>query len=149
MKLSSAGNHLWSLSFGDDSAQFEVDDWDSFSSGLTNGPRIAVDAAGDIVLGTGIAGAVDFGGGLLGGRQDPDWVVAKLSDSGEHLWSRRFGDSSAGQMILGIDTDPTTKAIVAAGLNDGTLDFGEELKVATPGEFSAVVTKIDLRRVGK
>ncbi|WP_437645669.1 hypothetical protein [Sorangium sp. So ce362] len=149
VKLSSAGTHLWSLNFGDDSAQSEVDDWSSFSSGIVGGPRVAVDAAGDIVLGTGVAGAVDFGGGLLGGRQDPDWVVAKLSDGGEHLWSRRFGDPAAGQLITDIDTDPTTKAVVVVGLNDGTLDFGDGMKVAAPGEFSAVVTKIDLGRVGR
>ncbi|WP_433929516.1 hypothetical protein AB3662_37845 [Sorangium cellulosum] len=149
VKLSSAGNHLWSLKFGDVSAQFKMDEWDSSNSGLIGGPRVAVDAAGDIVLGTGVAGAVDLGGGLLAGRQDPDWVVAKLSERGEHLWSRRFGDPAAGQMIFGIDTDLTTKALVVVGLNDGALDFGDGIKVAAPGELSAVVTKIDLGRVGR
>ncbi|KYF64055.1 hypothetical protein [Sorangium cellulosum] len=149
LKLSSAGNHLWSLKFGDDSAQLERDAWDTSSSGLVGGPRVAVDAAGDIVLGTGIAGAVDFGGGLLAGRQDSDWVVAKLSERGEHLWSRRFGDPAAGQMIFGIDTDPITKALVVVGLNDGILDFGDGVKVAAPGELSAVVAKIDLERLGR
>lgn len=149
VKLSSAGNHMWSLKFGDDSAQLEMNAWDTSSNGFVGGPRVAVDAAGDIVLGTGIAGAVDLGGGLLAGRQDPDWVIAKLSDRGEHLWSRRFGDPAAGQMIFGIDTDPTTKSLVVAGLNDGTLDFGDGITVAAPGELSAVVTKIDLGRVGR
>ncbi|MGK3985425.1 hypothetical protein WME99_20435 [Sorangium sp. So ce136] len=51
--------------------------------------------------------------------------------------------------MVGIDTDPGTNAVVAVGLNDGTLDFGKEMKVVAPGEFSAVVTKIDLGRVGR
>ncbi|WP_438015797.1 hypothetical protein WMF18_33730 [Sorangium sp. So ce315] len=149
VKLSSAGNHLWSLKFGDDSTQLEGDAWDSSSSGLVGGPRVAVDAAGDIVLGTGVSGGVDLGGGLLAGRPDRDWVVAKLSERGEHLWSRRFGDPAAAQGIFGIDTDPTTKAIVVVGLNDGTLDLGAGITVAAPGQLSAVVTKIDLGRVGR
>ncbi|WP_437276909.1 hypothetical protein WME90_37510 [Sorangium sp. So ce375] len=154
VKLSSAGNHLWSLTFGDDSPQLGVEP----NSGILGsdveflssfGVHVAADAAGDIVLGAGVAGAVDFGGGPLGGRQDRDWTVAKLSAGGAHLWSRRFGDAATGQAVVGIDTDPGTKALVAVGLNDGTLDLGSEMKVVAPGEFSAVVTKIDLGRVGR
>ncbi|WP_437620731.1 hypothetical protein [Sorangium sp. So ce1151] len=154
VKLSPAGSHLWSLRFGDDSPQFGVEsdsgigesDVESISS---FGVHVAADAAGDVVLGAGVAGAVDFGGGPLGGRQDRDWTFAKLSAGGAHLWSRRFGDAATGQAVVGIDTDPGTNAVVAVGLNDGTLDFGKEMKVVASGEFSAVVTKIDLGRVGR
>ncbi|WP_437936084.1 hypothetical protein [Sorangium sp. So ce341] len=153
VKLSSAGNHLWSLRFGDDSPQIVMDSDLSIGSDVEYmsplGVHVAVDTAGDIVLGAGVAGAVDFGGGPLGGRQDRDWTVAKLSAGGAHLWSKRFGDPAARQAVVGIDTDPGTKALVAVGLNDGTMDFGDEVKVAAQGELSAVVTKIDLGRVGK
>lgn len=154
VKLSSAGNHLWSLRFGDDSSQLSVES----KSGILGsdvesispfGVHVAADTAGDIVLGAGVAGAVDFGVGPLGGRQDRDWTVTKLSASGAHLWSRRFGDAATGQAVVGIDTDLGTNALVAVGLNDGTMDFGNETKVVAPGEFSAVVTKIDLGRVGR
>ncbi|WP_434043091.1 MULTISPECIES: hypothetical protein [Sorangium] len=148
VKLSSAGNHAWSMRFGDESAQFGGR-WSIVPGNFIGGPRVAVDAAGDVVLGTGIAGAVDFGGGLLAGRQDSDWVVAKLSEHGEHLWSRRFGDLAAGQTIFGIDADPITKALVVVGLNDGILDFGDGVKVAASGEVGAVVARIDLERLGK
>ncbi|WP_437575631.1 hypothetical protein [Sorangium sp. So ce887] len=154
VKLSSAGNHLWSLRFGDDSSQLAVEPKSGFSGSDVEsispfGVHVAADTAGDIVLGAGVAGAVDFGGGPLGGRQDRDWTVAKLSAGGAHLWSRRFGDAATGQAVVGIDTDPGTNALVAVGLNDGTLDFGDETKVVAPGEFSAVVTKFDLGRVGR
>ncbi|WP_437588003.1 hypothetical protein [Sorangium sp. So ce1000] len=154
VKLSSAGNHLWSLRFGDDSPQIGVEPksgiWGSDVEYFSPfGVHVAADAAGDIVLGAGVAGVVDFGGGPLGGRQDLDWTVAKLSADGAHLWSRRFGDAATGQAVIGLDTDPGTNAVVAVGANDGTLDFGNEMKVVAPGEFGAVVTKIDLGRVGR
>ncbi|WP_437895076.1 hypothetical protein [Sorangium sp. So ce124] len=154
VKLSSAGNHLWSLRFGDDSSQLGVEPKSGiFGSDVESlspfGVHVAADTSGDIVLGAGAAGAVDFGGGLLGGRQERDWTVAKLSAGGAHLWSRRFGDAATGQAVVGIDTDPGTNAVVVVGLNDGTLDWGNEMKVVAPGEFSAVVTKIDLGRVGR
>ncbi|WP_437925763.1 hypothetical protein WMF37_43040 [Sorangium sp. So ce291] len=147
VKLSSAGTHLWSLKFGDALPQLDTDASFPFVSPFAI--HVAAEAAGDIVLGAGLAGAVDFGGGLLGGRQDRDWTIAKLSAGGEHIWSRRFGDAATGQGIAGIDSDPATNTLVAVGLNDGTLDFGKEMKVVAPGEFSAVVTKIDLGRVGR
>ncbi|WP_437956354.1 hypothetical protein WME76_33655 [Sorangium sp. So ce119] len=147
VKLSSAGNHLWSLSFGDDSAQ--LDGWSSGSNRIVPGPSIAVDVAGDIVLGTGVAGDVDLGGGLLGGRQDHDWALAKLSAGGEHLWSDRFGDPAAAQGVIAIDTDPSTNAIAVTGANDGVLDFGNGMTVGEAGKLSAVVVKIDPERVGR
>ncbi|KYF56427.1 hypothetical protein BE08_04940 [Sorangium cellulosum] len=147
VKLSSAGTHVWSLKFGDDSAQ--LDGWSSGSTRIIAGPAIAVDAAGDIVLGTGVAGAVDFGGGLLGGRQDHDWAVAKLSTGGEHVWSDRFGDPAAGQGVVAIDTDPSTKAIMVTGVNDGIMDFGNGITVGEAGKLSAVVAKIDPGRIGR
>ncbi|WP_437568726.1 hypothetical protein [Sorangium sp. So ce542] len=154
VKLSSAGNHLWSLRFGDDFSQLSVES----NSGIIGsdvesispfGVHVAADTAGDVVLGAGVAGGVDFGGGPLGGRQDRDWTLAKLSAGGAHLWSRRFGDAATGQAVVGIDTEPGTNALVAVGLNDGTLDFGNEMRVVASGEFSAVVTKIDLERGGR
>ncbi|WP_437810205.1 hypothetical protein [Sorangium sp. So ce1078] len=153
VKLSSAGNHLWSLRFGDDSPQLgtksDLGIGPDVESGSPFGVHVAVDTAGDIVLGAGAAGVVDFGGGPLGGRQDRDWTFAKLSAGGAHLWSRRFGDPAAAQAVVGIDTDPGTKALVAVGLNDGTLDFGNEMKIVAPGEISAVVTRIDVGRAGR
>lgn len=147
VKLSSAGTHLWSLRFGDALPQFDTDGSFPFVSPF--GIHVAADAAGDIVLGAGLAGSVDFGGGLLGGRQDRDWTIAKLSAGGEHIWSRRFGDAATGQGIAGIDTDPATNALVAVGINDGTLDFGNDIKIAATGGYSSVVAKVDLRRVGR
>ncbi|KYG10163.1 hypothetical protein BE21_13700 [Sorangium cellulosum] len=147
VKLSSAGTHLWSLKFGDDLPQFHIDAGFRYMSPF--GIHVAADAAGDVVLGAGIASAVDFGGGPLGGRQDRDWTIAKLSAGGEHLRSRRFGDAAAGQGIAGIDTDPATKALVVVGINDGVLDFGNEIKAAVAGGFSSVVAKVDLQRVGR
>ncbi|MGK3999879.1 SBBP repeat-containing protein [Sorangium sp. So ce1024] len=148
VKLSSAGNHVWSLRFGDESPQFG-ESWNFVPGNFIGGPRVAVDADGNVVLGTGIAGVVDFGGGPLGGRQDSDWTMAKLSAGGEYLWSRRLGDAATGQSIIGIDTDPVTNAIVAVGFNDGTLDFGAGITIGKSGEVGTVIAKMDLERLGK
>ncbi|MGK4002038.1 hypothetical protein WMF31_05400 [Sorangium sp. So ce1036] len=147
VKLSSAGSHVWSLKFGDESPQFDVDV--DLSSRSPLGVHVAVDSAGDIALGAGVAGAVDFGGGLLDGRGDRDWTVAKISAGGEHLWSRRFGDPAALQGVIGIGADPRTDALMLAGINDGVLDFGDGMKVGDGGKISAAVAKIDLARVGR
>lgn len=62
------GDHAWSEDFGD--------------GGLPIATGLALDPDDNIVVST-RAGAIDFGGGLLG----PGGVVARLSPAGVHQWS--------------------------------------------------------------
>jgi hypothetical protein len=82
-RLSSAGNYLWSRSFGDGSEQ-------EFTS-------LAVAQSGDVVLSGHSEGAVDLGGGVLGGGGSTDLILVKLDPMGVHRWSKAFGDGSAQQ----------------------------------------------------
>src|SRR6185503_17472894 len=79
-----AGATSWSKRFGDADYQQAL--------------GVAVDGAGNVILSGGFIGAVDFGGGPLAYAEDPDapandLYLAKLDGGGNHLWSKRFGDT--------------------------------------------------------
>lgn len=57
----------------------------------TGDPRIALDAAGEIVLVVACAGGADFGGGPLAGQGLDDVCVVRLGPDGSHQWSRIVG----------------------------------------------------------
>lgn len=54
----------------------------------------AIDLEGSILWTGYLTGAVDFGGGTLTSAGGSDIVIAKLSSSGNHIWSKRFGDAA-------------------------------------------------------
>jgi hypothetical protein len=56
------------------------------------GLGVAVDAARNIVVTGGFQGTVDLGGSTLTSAGLGDMFVAKFEESGNHLWSKRFGD---------------------------------------------------------
>jgi hypothetical protein len=87
-KLDAVGEHVWSKRFGDADNQ-------GFA-------RVAVDAAGDVVLVGAYDGTVDFGGGPLATVGFISGFVVKLDAGGGHLWSKRFGDElvKAGEIAL-------------------------------------------------
>lgn len=96
------------------------------------GRAVAIDPSGAVIASGSVAatGAVDFGGGLLdstkpnGGGKNA--YLVKLSDSGAHVWSKRFNDpmeddaSSEGRAIV---TDAAGN-IFLAGQFTGAIDFG-------------------------
>jgi hypothetical protein len=78
VKLDSLGNHLWSKKFGNVSMQF------------TRG--VAAASNGDVVLTGVFLGTIDLGGGPLGAVSNAgDGFIARLSSTGQHLWSARHG----------------------------------------------------------
>ncbi|MFT3769974.1 MAG: hypothetical protein QM820_31485 [Minicystis sp.] len=109
VKFDPAGNHVWSKTFGA-----------APSTAVGNG--IALDAAGDIVVTGSFSGTVNFGGGPLTAAGGQDVFVLKLDPQGNHLWSRRFGDSQAqrGTSVA----FATAKEIVVTGNFSGLVDFG-------------------------
>ncbi len=111
-KLDSNGNHLWSKSFGDSSAQ--------------NVSRISLDPNGQPVFTGTFAGTVTFGGSTFTSSGGPvmgsDIYIVKLDMAGNHLWSRTFG-TAAGQTVSSIALDKSGAAWLS-GFFDGTLNFG-------------------------
>lgn len=100
---------LWSLGFGTAESQ-------SMRS-------VAVDATGNIFVAGDFEGTVNFGGGPLTAQgTKADIVVAKYDRYGNHLWSKRFGDTS-NQFASQIAVDPAGNIIVM-GRAFGTITFG-------------------------
>jgi hypothetical protein len=103
------GTPAWSKAFGTSSTL------DLISRG------VAADGANNVLLTGEFSGTADFGGGSLTSAGANDVFVAKLASNGNHLWSRRFGDS-ADQFGRSVDADLAGDVLVT-GYFKGTLDF--------------------------
>lgn len=82
----------------------------------------AVDASGNVIIAGAFWGTVDFGGGALTSRGSSDIFVAKYSPTGQHLWSKRFGDA-LDDVASGVRVDGSGNVVVV-GAFKGTVDFG-------------------------
>jgi hypothetical protein len=85
--------------------------------------HIALDSLGNILLTGALTTTVDFGGGGLTSAGGTDIFVAKLAPTGEHLFSRRFGDAAERQRGETIAVDRSDNVLVG-GVFDGAVDFG-------------------------
>ncbi|MFT3776096.1 MAG: hypothetical protein QM820_62935 [Minicystis sp.] len=121
--LDQNGNHLWSHAYGDSQAQ------------VAEG--VAVDAAGNVFVTGKMAGTVDFGGGALASAGGDDAFVVKLSASGQHLWSKRYGDVNS-QVGWSVAVTPQGD-IVVTGEFGGSMDFGGGTLTATGQPISSDV----------
>lgn len=100
--------HLWSKSFsgiGDDVVT-----------------SLAVDGGGNVIIGGKFPGLISFGGPMLTTAGGDDMFVARFDQSGNHLWSKRFGDAAL-QSLNGISVDAKGN-IYFTGENQGNVDFG-------------------------
>jgi hypothetical protein len=127
----SAGNHRWSKVFGDAVHP-------SAAMGFTT---VATDAAGDVFVGGGFQGDVDFGGGLLHSAGGVDMFVAKFDASGNHLWSRSFGDARD-QYTTSLATDAAGNVLLTA-VFEGTVVLGAQTLVTSPYSPTTLVAKLD------
>jgi len=109
-RFDAAGNHIWSKSFGDATHQYVY--------------GLIIDTFGDIIIAGSFYGTVDFGGGLLVSAGGSDMFVAKFDASGNHVWSKRFGDSASNQSCTGIATYGSGYRFVLTGFFYGNVDFG-------------------------
>ncbi|HLM76156.1 MAG TPA: hypothetical protein VK459_25795, partial [Polyangiaceae bacterium] len=127
VKLDPQGNHLWSKSF--------------CTSGVVKSRGAGIDGQGNIFLAGELDGAVDFGGGELA-ADIGDAFVVKFAPSGDHLWSSKFGTSSAqgAQGASGIVVDKNGDAFVL-GYFGGGLDLGGITLTASEG-VDVVVVKL-------
>lgn len=107
-KYDARGNHIWSRRFG--------------GTGAETGISVDVDRAGNVLLTGEFQRTVDFGGGPMTSAGSWDVFVVRLDFDGDHIWSRRFGDSGA-DAGWGIAADVDGNALVT-GEFMGTMDLG-------------------------
>ncbi|MBK8596410.1 MAG: SBBP repeat-containing protein [Holophagales bacterium] len=118
-----AAGHVFSKRFGGASDQ-------SITS-------VAVDGAGNVVVTGSFVGTIDFGGGALTSAGSQDIFLAKVNSNGTHLWSKRFGDSTA-QAASGVAVDGSGN-IYLTGFMNGTVDFGGGALASAGGQDVFVV----------
>jgi len=110
------GTPLWAKRFGDatDQNSDKVD--------------VAIDAAGNVVIAGGFRGAMDCGGGALTSAGNSDIFVCKFDVAGNHVFSKRWGNTStdsgkavgtdsAGNIFIGAYY---TNQLNVEGVNHGT-----------------------------
>ncbi len=112
LKLDQNGNHVWSKTFGSTQNELKTH-------------RVAVDAAGNVFIGGGKRGSVNFGGGALptnAGAGIYDAFIAKFDSSGNHVWSKSFGDGNE-QWVSDLVADKDGN-VIAVGSFLGSINFG-------------------------
>ena len=110
-----------------------------FSTNSGEGTDLALDGRGNLCLTGSFSGSVDFGGGSFYSEEPPeapltpgefqgcdgpslDIVVACFTETGDHLWSRRFGETSDDEGRA-IAFGPEG-SIYVTGYFQETVDFG-------------------------
>ena len=83
---------------------------------------VALDALGNVYLAGYFSGSADLGGGALTSAGASDVLVASLSPTGVHRWSKRFGGAGADQGA-GIAVSAGGKVYVTGNFRD-TAEFG-------------------------
>lgn len=120
--------HLWSQSFGDSDPQ--------------NGRCVTTDASGNVILTGSFEGTIDLGGGTIESGGSNDFFLAKFDASGNHLWSRGFGDTD-------YDTAPSvvidgSGSIILVGNFFGILKLGGDPLIALgEGNIDVFIAKFD------
>ena len=109
-KFSPTGQHLWSKHFGGTSGE--------------DVRGVAVDGAGDVFLTGQFLGTINFGGLDLPSAGFEDIFLAKLSgSSGNHVWSKRLGSTSAPDAAYGVAVDGGGNVAIT-GFFAGSVNFG-------------------------
>jgi hypothetical protein len=121
------GVFLWAKRFGDAASQ------------RANG--VAIDFAGNVFVGGGFDGVLDFGKTSLTSAGGGDGFVACFDSSGNFLWARSFGDAAA-QEVLGVAADASGDVTVT-GRMAGSADFGGG-PLPSAGGTDAFVAQLDV-----
>jgi hypothetical protein len=127
-KFDAEGNHIWSQRFG--------------GSGGDGAWSVAADGAGAVIITGVFTDTVDFGGGPLTSAGSQDMFIAKYRASGDHMWSRSFGDTNI-QEGRCLAVDPSYN-VIATGYFVGTVDFGGG-PLTSAGSSDIFVAKYDIR----
>jgi hypothetical protein len=107
-RLSPAGTVAWAKGFG--------------GTGSDLGQGLAVDTQGNVLVTGVFMATVNFGGGGLLSSGATDIFVVKLTSTGAHAWSKKFGDGGDDSGVA-IATDGSDNVVVTGHYN-GTISFG-------------------------
>ncbi len=99
IKLACDGSVQWAKSFGDEATNSQTCN------------AAATDAAGNVYVAIGMGGALTFGGPVHADAGNGDAVVVKYSASGEHLWTKGFGNDGAQSPTALAVTDGTVAVL--------------------------------------
>ena len=127
VKLDPLGSFIWDRRLGDSANQFGAD--------------IAADIQNDVFLTGGFEGSIDLGGGPLTAAGPIDLYLGKLTSTGTHVWSKRFGSATANPAALGLAAG-VFGDLFLVGQTDGTLDFGGG-PLPPGGGVDAFVVRLD------
>jgi hypothetical protein len=105
-----------------------------------SGQGVAVDGAGNVYVTGSFQGTIDLGGGPLTSAGGDDVFIAKLDSSGDHVWSKRFGNG-ASQNAAGVAVDSSGNVLLVGSFY-GTIDFGGG-SLTTAGGTDVYVAKLD------
>jgi hypothetical protein len=128
----SGGAVLWAKSFG--------------GQGFQGGARLASDAAGNVLVAGKFSGVLSFDdkGTLVGTGTSPsgtfDAFAAKLSPSGEHLWSKGFG--GPGDEISEGVAASTAGEVAVTGSFNYTISIKPGEEVSSSGSEDVFVVKL-------
>lgn len=111
------------------------------NSAAQGGEDVVVDSKGNVVVTGVLEGTVDFGGGPLTSAGNADIFVAKFDASGNHIWSRRFGDT-ADQYAWSIAVDATDDIFIGGQIN-GSVSFGNDVLDSSGAGEDAFIAKLD------
>ena len=125
-KYDAGGNHLWSKRFG--------------GTNYDRSYSVAADTTGNVLLTGVFDGSVDFGGGVFTSVGATDIAIAKLDASGNHLWSKHFGNqgSDVGASIA-VDTSGD---VLLTGFFSNGVDFGGGV-LNSAGSLDLFIAKFD------
>src|SRR5262249_8662164 len=120
------GHHEWSTLIGNASSQ-QVN-------------NLTMDSGGNVIVAGTSAGTVDFGGGPLSPPGPSGFSVLKLDPSGNHLWTRLYGNDYPAPPVF-VATDPFDNVLLT-GHFQSALDLGGALLNAPPTSFDAFALKL-------
>ncbi len=116
--------HTWSARYGDAGNQVTVDaSWDPTGAIITTGH---------------FQDTLSFGGNTLASAGGWDVYLAKLDDSGGHIWSNSYG-STGDQFVTGMDVDVVGNVVIC-GIFYGSIDFGGGV-LTSAGDIDFFVAK--------
>jgi hypothetical protein len=132
-KFDTDGNHRWSKRFGG-AGEHRLGGLDVHPEGL-------------IFIGGHFENTLDFGGGgVLNSYHAHDGFLAGLDPSGNHIWSKRFGNGQ-NQYINGVAMDPSA-AVATVGAYNDSMYFHVRRFVATGNAISIGLAKFGEPPVG-
>jgi hypothetical protein len=128
VKLATDGTFQWSKRFGDTARQASL--------------RAAIDEFDNILLTGEMDGLVSFGGDPLQSAGEADLLLVKLDMSGNHLWSKRFGDSDS-QIGRGVAVAKGAGWVYMTGYASGATDFGTGTPLLSSGGYDIVLASFN------